>query len=482
MGADGVTVDIFRRYKHFALCILALLPTSAHAAGLEDLLTIQATDVSFVEVTSRTLLRSGQIDFAAAIELDLPVTAQRHDLDELFSSTSPTPRFAIIWDVALAQTSRRVLKMTSEPSKVFLGYIGSQLSVPTDDAARTATGFVEPSPMAYASQALGQPILLNYAYDRAKIQARKKLTAYVYVVDRVAKTYIRSTVDVLDEMRFEVPYRLSRFDPRRDTIRNTLNTETAVKDYEDLELLIKLSDIVHDAIGKQDEAKSFTDLRSLRQVILKKQNTTLEKLAANHFDARPLNDPRFDSVVAIYTGKDSMGTGFFVAPDVVMTNWHVVKNATFVEMKLYDGRETFGTVLGKDAHLDVALVRIEHRGRPVAFHTGRTLNIGSSVEAIGHPRRLEFSITRGIISAVRLHFSIGLPKGAGEDVLYVQTDAPISPGNSGGPLFLGTRVVGMNTWSRTNAQNLNFAIHYSELLNFLNEHLPGFNVDPAQGG
>lgn len=479
-----------------AWSVIALaLAGPATAGELDDLLRATpedapALDLAFVEITSKTLLRSGQVDFAAAIELDRPVNARRFTLDDLFTRPADQgPRFALIIDVIEARASRRVIKMTREPSSVFLGYVGAPLSVPPDDPARMAEGFTELPPAASlggplggAAQAVGTPILLTYAYDRALVQARKQMTAYVYVVDRMAKTYVRTIVDAHEERRFEVAYRVSRLDPRRAAIAQRFDREVEVRDFTDQELLFKLSDVVRDALNKQGQAQAFSGLKDLRRTLLAGQNRTLEKLAANRFDARPLNDPRFDSVVVVYTGEGTLGSGFYVAPDVVMTNWHVVENAPFVEMKLYDGRDTFGTVLGKDARLDVALVRVEHRGRPVAFYTGRDLGPGAQVEAIGHPRRLEFAITRGIVSAVRPHYSINLPKRVGEEVLYVQTDAPISPGNSGGPLFQGQRVVGMNTWTRIDGQNLNFAIHYAELLNFLNEHLPGFHVDPAGGG
>lgn len=473
-------------------------PGTAFAAGgataLERLLNTPrdqtpAVDVAFIEATSQTLLNSGQVDFAAAVELDLPVNPVRMKLDALFTkpTTGPRPRFAILLDVAEARATRRVIKIDREPSTVFLGYDGAPLSVPADDPARTAAGFAERAPAvamlgSVGGQPVGQPIVLPYAYSRAMIHARKQMTAYVYVIDVTAGTYVRSTVDVHEERHFEVAYGVSGLDPKRLAIQDRFDSETSVGDFEDAELAINLSDVVRDALAKQSEARSLGDPRAFRLAVLKQQNRILEKLAANRFDARPLNDPRFDSVVTIYTGDGAMGSGFYITPTVVMTNWHVVENTPFVEMKLYDGRETFGSVLGKDARLDIALVRVEHRGRPVAFHTGRTLNPGQEVEAIGHPRRLEFAITRGIVSAVRPHYSINLPQGAGEDVLYVQTDTPISPGNSGGPLFMGNRVVGMNTWGRTDGQNLNFAIHYAELMNFLNEHLPGYHVDPAEGG
>jgi len=367
------------------------------------------------------------------------------------------------------------------------------LSVPPNDPVRSAAGYVDQaqavvSPLGHA-QPVGQPIVLAYNYNLATVQSRKQLTAHAYVVDREAKRYVRTTLDAHEEQRFEVAYGVSSLDPRRGTIDTEFDREQEVADYARGELMVRLSDIRRDALydSRNDGSAgksawiAYKDAADLRRVVLAGQNKTLAKVAANRFDARPLNDPRFDSVVVIYTGKRSLGSGFYVTPDVVMTNWHVVEDAAFVELKLYDGRETFGTVLGRDARLDVALVRVEHRGRPVAFYTERTLNPGSEVEAIGHPRGFEYAITRGIVSAIRRHYSINLPKYAGEEVLYVQTDAPISPGNSGGPLFLGSPVVGMNTWARTDGQNLNFSVHYAELMAFLNEHLPGYSINPAGG-
>ncbi|MBZ0325149.1 MAG: trypsin-like peptidase domain-containing protein, partial [Alphaproteobacteria bacterium] len=128
--------------------------------------------------------------------------------------------------------------------------------------------------------------------------------------------------------------------------------------------------------------------------------------------------------------------------------------------------------------LDIALIKVQRRGLPVKFYTARTLDLGSTVEAIGHPKSFKFSITRGVISAIRRRSSINLPNGAGDEVLYIQTDTPVNSGNSGGPLFLGNKVVGVNTWvvDKSVAEGLNFAIHYSEVVDFLRENLPSFKV------
>ena len=443
--------------------------------------------IALVENTSKTLLRSGLIDFPLSIELDLPVDAPHLSLDEALAPYSGSgPRFALVFEVAQAKARRRVISLKPVPSTVFLGFSGQPYSIAADDpiagqSFAEATRNTQAQTYATTPQALGAPLVFDYAFDTAKIQARRSLSVNTYMIDRQARTYVASSFDASEERRFQVAYRISRYDPKRTQLENDFEREVDVDEFEKEGLSIKLSSLLKDYAAKRDQAQPFENEQALRLALFKDRNANLQTIHANTFDARPLNDPRFDSVVAIYTGKGALGSGFFVTPNVVMTNWHVVGEHRFVEMKRYDGRETFGTVLGKDARLDIALVQVQDRGRPVAFYTGRSIDLGQDVEAIGHPRRQEFSVTRGIISAVRKASSINMPKGAGDKVLYIQTDTPINPGNSGGPLFLGQRVVGMNTWGYVPgyADGLNFSIHYSELMNFMNEHLPEYFVSPA---
>lgn len=443
---------------------------------------------AMVEATSPTLLNSGQVDFALSIDVDVDADTPAYDLDDVLAETPDTPRYALVFDVAQAQASRRVLDLKSVASSVFLGYTNRPTAIDADDpvaGAAFASRLSTPNPNLAAlggSQALGAPLMFDYAFDTAQIRARRTMTVRAFLIDRVARTYIPTTFDASESRRFNVAYRISRYDPKHQTFAQTYDSEQDVDEFERAEMSIQLSALLHSFAQQDTHKKRYASATDLRRVLLTARNDTLAQLKANTFDARPLNDPRFDSVVVVYTGKGTLGAGFFVAPDVVLTNWHVVRDHRFVEMKMYDGQETFGTVLGSDARLDVALVRVQNRGRPVAFYTAPRIDVGQSVEAIGHPQRLEYSITRGVISAVRNHASINLPQGAGDEVLYIQTDAPINPGNSGGPLFLGTRVVGMNTWgtSKATTEGLNFAIHYSELMAFLNAHLPGYHV--ASGG
>jgi len=182
------------------------------------------------------------------------------------------------------------------------------------------------------------------------------------------------------------------------------------------------------------------------------------------------NDPRFDSVVVIYNPQGSSGTGFFVRPNLVLTNYHVVEDSKFVEIKFHSGLEILGKVIDSDVRLDLALIRTDSKGQPVTFYQSENIKLGSTVEAIGHPEGFEYSLTRGIISALRLRKSVyGIGR---SNILFIQTDAAINMGNSGGPLMIGNEVVGMNNWKLVgDAENMGFAIHFSEILGFLNKTL-----------
>jgi serine protease Do len=176
-------------------------------------------------------------------------------------------------------------------------------------------------------------------------------------------------------------------------------------------------------------------------------------------------DSRYDSILIVRNDK-GMGTGFYITPDLVLTAYHVVEGSSLVEMTYYDGTKTYGRVVDHDVRLDLALIRPQQAGKPLPIHSG-PLRLGETVEAIGHPKGYEFTITRGVISAMRKQKSANI--GSSTLVEFVQTDTPISPGNSGGPLFLNGAVIGVNDWIRVDkgSQNLNFSVSFNEIRSYL---------------
>jgi len=125
------------------------------------------------------------------------------------------------------------------------------------------------------------------------------------------------------------------------------------------------------------------------------------------------------------------GSGFIInTQGYILTNNHVVDEATEVDVKVSDGREFTAKVVGKDPKTDIALLKIENGGKLPTIPLGDSsaLQVGEPVMAIGNPFGLEQTVTTGIVSAT------GRVIGGGPYDDFIQTDASINPGNSGGPL------------------------------------------------
>lgn len=156
--------------------------------------------------------------------------------------------------------------------------------------------------------------------------------------------------------------------------------------------------------------------------------------------------------------QQGLGSGFIISSNgEILTNAHVVKGADEVTVRLNDQREYKAKVLGLDERTDVALIKIEAKGLPVVqLGNSDGLEVGEWVLAIGAPFGLDYSATQGIISATGRE----LPNES--FVPFIQTDAAVNPGNSGGPLFnTQGQVIGINSqiYSRSGGyMGLSFAI------------------------
>ncbi|MEN9495678.1 MAG: hypothetical protein RLZZ137_718 [Cyanobacteriota bacterium] len=156
--------------------------------------------------------------------------------------------------------------------------------------------------------------------------------------------------------------------------------------------------------------------------------------------------------------QQGQGSGFITRSDgVILTNAHVVEGASEVDVTLPDGRSFSGKVLGADPVTDVAVVKVAATGLPVApLGDSATVRPGEWAIAIGNPLGLDNTVTAGIISAVQRTNAVG----EGQRVPYLQTDAAVNPGNSGGPLINDRgQVIGINTAIRkAPGAGLSFAI------------------------
>lgn len=165
---------------------------------------------------------------------------------------------------------------------------------------------------------------------------------------------------------------------------------------------------------------------------------------------------RASSAVVLIEAPRGRGSGFFVAPDLVLTNAHIVEGAAFVTVSATGGSSLQGRIERASADLDLAVVRVPDA--PRAAPALQVLELGAidavrpgqEVIAIGSPLGLRNTVTRGIVSGLRVAGGVRL----------IQTDAAINPGNSGGPLLdRGGRVVGVTTLKVSQgAESLGFAV------------------------
>ena len=185
------------------------------------------------------------------------------------------------------------------------------------------------------------------------------------------------------------------------------------------------------------------------------------------------------SVVLVRT-KNGFGTGSLLKDNTILTNRHVVADAREIIVifkpsdpsgKPNDDEVVQADVIKLDSQRDLALLRsasIPSR-RPLDISVEDSIDVGTDVAAIGHPRGETWTFTKGIVSAYRPPFEwSGGPNDSKHVATVIQTQTPINPGNSGGPLLTEDgKVVGVNSFGTTGAENLNFAIAAKEIRAFL---------------
>ena len=190
----------------------------------------------------------------------------------------------------------------------------------------------------------------------------------------------------------------------------------------------------------------------------------------------------------VFTVPRGTGSGFmWDDAGHVITNFHVIENASEASVRLSDGRDYRATLIGASAAHDIAVLRIGvgfKRPPPVPLGTSHDLRVGQKVFAIGNPFGLDWSLTSGIVSA--LDRSLADDKGRGSIEHLIQTDAAINPGNSGGPLLDSAgRLIGINTaiYSPSGASaGIGFAVPVDTVLKVVPQLIAqGKYVRPALG-
>ncbi len=189
---------------------------------------------------------------------------------------------------------------------------------------------------------------------------------------------------------------------------------------------------------------------------VKKQKVFIEKKELTAKELYKKCSTSTVEITAINAGSTYIGSGFFSAKNQVVTNYHVIAGANQITIKTQDEKEfVVSRILGCDANIDLAVLEVNAKDYEFLRLCSEDISVGEAVYALGSPLGLTGTMTDGMVSsASRI---IG-------DVDYIQITAPISQGNSGGPLVnVYGEVVGVNTMYYENGQNLNFSINIREL-------------------
>lgn len=202
------------------------------------------------------------------------------------------------------------------------------------------------------------------------------------------------------------------------------------------------------------------------------------------------SDPFYQFFKHFYGGQmpdtqgpsESLGSGFIISPDgYILTNAHVIDGANVVTVKLTDKREYRAKVIGSDKQSDVAVLKIDAKNLPIVkIGNPDQSKVGQWVVAIGSPYGFDNTVTSGIISAK----ARSLPDET--YIPFIQTDVPVNPGNSGGPLFnMDGEVIGINSmiYSQTGGfQGLSFAIPINVAMKVKDELVQTGHVDRSRIG
>lgn len=188
-------------------------------------------------------------------------------------------------------------------------------------------------------------------------------------------------------------------------------------------------------------------------------------LLAAPFQARAIGfeaEKVYESVFVIYAGR-SVGSGFALGENCIVTNAHVIKNAEDIQVVTYGGEQYGAEVFLSDDKIDIALLLISELPlQPLPVADAGTYGIGDDIYTIGAPNSMAFTLTKGVISAKEREIG---------SQVYIQIDAAVNAGNSGGPLLDDSgRVIGVNTLKVSDNEGLGLSVPMTTVLGLLTEN------------
>jgi len=216
-----------------------------------------------------------------------------------------------------------------------------------------------------------------------------------------------------------------------------------------------------------NKAETQSNINELSKNLLDIQNTLQKEIgtikAQTSADFSGIIREVVKSVVSIKTDI-SQGTGFIVSNNgFLVTNAHVLAGASAATAITHDKDQNKLILIGYDTNLDIALLKIQGNFQPLEFELSENVQTGEKVIAIGNPLGLSFSVSEGIVSGKDRVGENNLPA-------YIQTDAALNPGNSGGPLInTNGKVIGINNFKVAGGESLGFALESDYIIEGVNK-------------
>ncbi|MEK6956122.1 MAG: trypsin-like peptidase domain-containing protein, partial [Nanoarchaeota archaeon] len=271
--------------------------------------------------------------------------------------------------------------------------------------------------------------------------------------------YTERTIKGLEsDFNLQLEQNKQQYDTKLDTLQKQVDGKitTLSKDVD-----TKTSNVKTELTTKIDTTQQVlkNDITGLNTQLTQAKQESDEKIKGLQEDLLDINieSQDFTAIISSVTKaavsiktENSVGSGVIVdTRGYLVTNYHVVQGKNTLNAMLIDGSTRTARLAGYDANADVAVLKIEGTYSKLDFANSDDVVIGEKVIAMGSPGGLDFTVTEGIISAIRMN----------NGIKYLQTDVPINPGNSGGPLVnKAGKIIGINTMKISGFEGLGFAI------------------------